>query len=161
MESLVPVLIVVAIVLVAAIAVLGRGGKIGPDVYQRKANLFSAAEARFLGVLDQAISLGQRVFGKVRVMDLVQLKPGLSTKARRAAVNRIAQKHVDFVICAAGTMTPVCVVELNDSSHASTKAQRRDQLLDSVCRQVGLPLVVIEAARSYDPAPMGAGRPAC
>jgi hypothetical protein len=149
-DSLIPILIVAAIVVFALVIVVGKG-RLGPNVYQRKANVFSPAETQFLAVLDQAISPGQRVFGKVRVMDLVEMKPGLSPKARQAAVNRISQKHVDFLICAGPAMTPVCAVELNDSSHSSIKAQRRDQLLDSVCNQIGLPLVVVKAARSYDP----------
>jgi hypothetical protein len=149
-DSLIPILIVAAIAVFVLVIALGKG-RLGPNVYQRKANLFSPAETQFLAALDQAISPGQRVFGKVRVMDLVEMKSGLSPKARHAAVNRISQKHVDFLICAGSAQTPVCAIELNDSSHSFTKAQRRDQLLASVCKQVGLPLVVVKAAKSYDP----------
>jgi len=151
MEWAAGVLIVVVLAVIIARAVPAKAGKLGPDVYHRKANLFTPAEARFLAALDQAIAPGQRIFGKVRVMDLVELKSGLNPRARQAAVSRASQKHVDFVICAGDSLTPVCVLELNDSSHASARAQRRDQFLESVCSQVGLPLVVFRAARSYDP----------
>jgi hypothetical protein len=72
-------------------------------------------------------------------------------RVRQIAVNRAAQKHFDFVICSGPSLVPVCAIELNDSSHYSSSAKRRDEFLSSVCTQVGLPLVVIKAARSYPP----------
>lgn len=149
MDSLIPFLIIGVIVIAATLAWSGKR-KGNANLYVRKADLFSAAELRFLAVLDAAISPGQRVFGKVRVMDLVQVRTGLKPNLRQIAVNRLAQKHVDFLICEGANMAPVCALELNDSSHASAKAQRRDQLLASVCQQVGLPLAVVKAAGNYD-----------
>jgi hypothetical protein len=60
------------IVVAVGLLVLGalskkRKIRLGVDVYQRREQLFSAAELRFLTVLDKAIAPGQRVFGKVRV----------------------------------------------------------------------------------------------
>jgi hypothetical protein len=101
--------------------------------------------------LDQAISPGQRVLGKVRVADLVAIKTGLDPRTRQAALNRIAQKHFDFVVCTGPALAPLCAIELNDSSHNSSSAKRRDELVSSVCAQVGLPLLVVKAAASYQP----------
>jgi hypothetical protein len=140
------VLVVIAILFIAAIS--KRGG-LGTDVYARQDQLFSAAELRFLTILDQAIAPGQRVLGKVRVADIVSVRSGLSRKTRQIAVNRVAQKHVDFVVCSGPLLVPVCAIELNDGSHNSSAVKRRDEFLSSVCTQVGLPLLVIKAARSY------------
>jgi hypothetical protein len=150
LELLIPIVVVAAIV-VALLIAQTKKGKLATNVYQRQSELFSAAELRFLAALDQSLTPGQRVFGKVRIMDLVAVKSGLNPKARQAAVNRVSQKHVDFLICAGNTVTPVCAIELNDSSHGSVKAKRRDELLAAVCGQVGLPLLVVKAAGTYSP----------
>jgi hypothetical protein len=93
--------------------------------YQRGKPLCSAAERAFLEVLDQAVAVdagiaasapghggGYRVFGKVRVADVVALKPGLNPWARQGALNRIAAKHFDFVLCRSSDLAVVCAVEL-------------------------------------------------
>lgn len=123
--------------------------KLSVSAYRREDHLFTPAERSFLQTLDAAVAPGHRVFGKVRVADIVGLKQGLSAQARQAALNRVAQKHFDFVVCDADSLSPECAVELNDSSHGSKRARARDEFLGSVCKAVGLPLVTIRAAASY------------
>ncbi len=144
------VIVVAGIVIILALAKTRKGG-VAADVYRKQEQLFTAAELRFLAALDQALAPGQRVLGKVRVADLVSIRPGLSPQARQIALNRVAQKHIDFVVCSGSSLTPVCAIELNDSSHNSDAAKRRDEFLSSVCAQVGLPLLVAKAAGSYTP----------
>lgn len=148
------VFILVILVIVAAVflAVAGRrsgsGSKIGFPYVPAK-TLFSPAERSFLGVLDQVVGPEHRVFGKVRVADLASVKPGSAPSARQGALNRVAAKHVDFVVCRASDLTVVCAVELNDNSHASKRAQARDELLGNVCKAIGLPLFQVPAKRAY------------
>lgn len=143
------VLVVVALAVVAAgKAKSGSGSSVGFP-YQLAGALFSAAERSFLGVLDQAASPDYRVFGKVRVADIAALKPGLRASARQGALNRVASKHFDFVVCRASDFSVVCAVELNDKSHGSKRAHARDEFVVSVCRAIGLPLMQVSAQRSY------------
>jgi Protein of unknown function (DUF2726) len=148
------VLLTILIVVVVGSILLGAlsrktQGKLSADVYRKQDQLFSAAELSFLSILDQAITPGQRVLGKVRLADLVSIRSGLNPKIRQIALNRVAQKHVDFVVCSGPALIPICAVELNDKSHHSSVARRRDEFLSSVCAQVGLPLLVIKASRTY------------
>jgi hypothetical protein len=137
----------------AAVAVIknkaaGGSGGIGFP-YQRGKPLFSAAERYFLGVLDQAVGPDHRVFGKVRIADLAAVKPGMGRHARQGALNRIAYKHFDFVVCRCSDFSVVCAVELNDQSHSSPRAQARDTLVGNVCRTIRLPLLTVPAKSSY------------
>jgi len=143
------VLVVVALAVVAASKAKGGSGSSVGFPYQRAGALFSAAERSFLGVLDQAASPEYRVFGKVRIADLAVLKPGLSASARQGALNRVASKHFDFVVCRASDFSAVCAVELNDKSHGSKRGQARDEFVVSVCRAIELPLLQVHAQRSY------------
>ncbi len=119
--------------------------------YQPAKALFSAAERSFLGVLDQAVGSEHRVFGKVRVADVAMVKPGLGNSARQGALNRVAYKHFDFVVCRASDLTVVCAIELNDKSHSSQRAQSRDDLLLKVCQAINLPLLRVTAKQAYSP----------
>ena len=149
------VLIVVALLVLVALAGLVAtkkkgGGAAGDSLPYQSANaLFSAAERSFLGVLDRAVGPDYRVFGKVRVADVAAVKPGLSNSARQVALNRVAAKHFDFVVCRAADLSLICAVELNDKSHSSRRAQARDHFVAQVCRTVGLPLLTVQAQRSY------------
>lgn len=145
---LVVLVLVVFVVLAALKGKAGGSGAIGFP-YQPAKPLFSAAERSFLGVLDQAVGSEHRVFGKVRVADVAAVKAGLGNSARQGALNRIAAKHFDFVVCRSGDLSVVCAVELNDKSHSSQKAQARDELLANVCRAINLPLLTVPAKAAY------------
>lgn len=145
---------IVLIVVVVFIALLthkgGRGSGVGFP-YQPAKSLFSAAERSFLGVLDQAVGRDFRVFGKVRVADIAAVKPRLTKSARQGALNRIAAKHFDFVVCRTSDLSVLCAIELNDKSHTSQRAQARDDLLVKVCQAIDLPLLQIPARHTYSP----------
>ena len=117
--------------------------------YEPANHLFSAAERSFLGVLEQAAGPEHKVLGKVRLADLAKIKTGLSKSARQSALNRVAAKHLDFVICRASDLSVVCAFELNDRSHASQRAQARDELVAKVCQVIRLPLVTVKAKHAY------------
>src|SRR5713101_5044866 len=82
--------------------------------YEKADELFSAAERQFLIVLDATLGTDYRVFGKVRIGDIAKVKPELGPSARQGALNRIAYKHFDYVVCRRNDLAVVCVVELND-----------------------------------------------
>ena len=84
----------------------------------------------------------------MRLADLAKVKGGLNKSARQGALNRVAAKHLDFVVCRATDLSDVCAFELNDRSHASQRAQARDELVAQVCQTIGLPLVTVPAKQA-------------
>lgn len=124
--------------------------------YEPAAGLFTPAERAFLHTLDQAAAPRYRVFGKVRIADLVTLRKGLTPARRQTALNRVAGKHFDFVVCRSSDLAVVCAIELDDSSHARRLAHKSDAFKDAVCRVAGLPLLRIRAAHRYAVAPLRA-----
>jgi hypothetical protein len=150
-DVLIPIAFV-AIGMAIAIAIwVAVRRRLALSVYRRRPELFSAAELQFLRALDTALPRTYRIFGKVRVADLVDMKPGLQPRRRQAALNRIAYKHFDFVVCDAITLAPLSVIELNDSSHLARRTRQRDEMLSKICNSIALPLVSVQAAASYDP----------
>lgn len=152
MSPLVVLIVVIFIALIIAVIIKVAGshksGSIGYP-YQPAKQLFSQAERSFLGVLDQAVGSEFRVFGKVRVADVALVKTGLSKSARQGALNKIAYKHFDYVVCKSCDLSVVCAIELNDKSHGSKRAHARDELLNKVCEVIGLKLIAFPAKASY------------
>jgi len=104
--------------------------------YKRKPALFSPAERSFPGVLDQVLGSEYKVFGKVRIADLIRPDNGAG---RQAALKRIIAKHVDFVVCDPGNLPVIGVVELDDKSH---NGRRRHALVDGAFGSTKIPMPV-------------------
>jgi very-short-patch-repair endonuclease len=143
-------LLVILMVIAVAILAFAKGGVVAIAYpYQRSKYLLSNAERSFYGVLVQAVGDSAVVFTKVRVADVVAPQKGLGRSAWQRAFNAISAKHFDFVICAPDDLSVRLVVELDDASHGSSRAQKRDALLNGACQSAGLPLLHIKAAKSY------------
>lgn len=117
--------------------------------YQKAKALFSPAERSFLGVIDQVVGTDFRVFGKVRIADVANVKTMSNRSAWQKAFNRISSKHFDFIICRSTDLSIVCAVELNDKSHQKNSRKLRDEFVAGVCNSISVPLVEINAQASY------------
>ena len=62
---------------------------------------------------------------------------------------KISQKHVDFILCDPSTMSPICGIELDDSSHMNRKRQERDLFVEKVCRDANFKLIRIPTKFGY------------
>ncbi len=142
-------LLIVLVVLMVGVGILSRlapqrrsgsAAKLTFPYYGRKA-LFSAAERSFLGVLEQAVEGRYRVFGKVRLADVLGVKAGTGAGERQRALNRVLAKHVDFVLCHPEDLTIAALVELDDSSHKRTDRRARDAFLEQACAAASVRLL--------------------
>lgn len=143
---IVAVLVVVA-VLVAKLKPQEQTGDGFP--YIKNQVLFTPAERSFLGVLEHAVGEDYRVFGKIRVADVVRVKSLGDRSARQRAFNRINAKHFDFILCSKGDLAIVAAIELDDKSHERRDRRERDSFLVSLCQAASLPLIRVPAKRAY------------
>lgn len=120
-----------------------------PYKYVLNKTLFTPAERSFLGVLDLAVADQYRIFGKVRIVDILTTGKGLNKSDRQTTFNQVSSKHFDFVLCNKQTLEVIAVIELDDKSHQKAKTQNRDSLIASTCATAGLPLVRFAAQSSY------------
>ncbi len=144
-----PLFLIVPVVLFALLVLAkSKKGVIGYP-YIAAPGLFTGAEAAFLRVLEQAAP-DYRVFGKVRVADVIRVQKGLSNSARTAAFNRISAKHIDFVLCRPHDLTIICAVELDDRTHERRDRRARDAFLENALAAAQVPLVRIKNQQRYD-----------
>jgi hypothetical protein len=139
--------IVAAVCLFALWTWMQRSGDVSNWSFRRKDYLLTQAERSFFEVLCLACGTDVYVFSKVRLADLVWLPGGIDH--RRALLNRVIAKHIDFVLCERRTLRPVLAIELNDRSHETASRASRDAVVRRVLETAGLPLRSVPAARSY------------
>ena len=119
--------------------------------YRRETSLLSPAERSFYEAL--LVALRDRrdlvVFAKVRLIDLLSVPAGAGN--RRAHVNRVCSKHVDFVLCDRRELRPLLVIELDDASHEREDRRDRDAFVDAALAEADLPILRVRAQRGYVP----------
>lgn len=142
----------IIIVIILGIAIIMKRTQPEPEAefaFDRQGPLFTAAERSFLGVLERALDGRYRVFGKVRLADLVKPVKGLSNSHRQTSQNKINRKHVDFVICSATDLSIIGVAELDDKSHEQAARIARDRFLDQALTTAGIPIIHFQVKSGY------------
>ena len=118
-----------------------------PLPYRLRDDFLSPAEFSFYKVLSSVGGARLTIQSKVRLADVFFVaRPNENV----AFFNRIAQKHLDFLVCDSVTMKPLLGVELDDSSHKRDDRQERDEFVESVCKVAGLPLLRLAVQREYN-----------
>ena len=100
-------------------------------------------------MLDQAIGEKVRIFGKVRIADVLKTERGLNKSEKTTALNRINRKHFDFVICDKNDLSILCAVELDDKSHNQKDRQERDEFVVNACKAAGVRMIQVPARAGY------------
>lgn len=107
--------------------------------YVRVRSILTKNEAYFYQLL---LDIGYRhivIVTKVRLADIFKVEGRQYSKGWRTHFNRIAMKHVDFLIIDQNG-TPIVGIELDDSTHQRPDRQASDQFKDSIFRACQIPL---------------------
>ena len=100
-------------------------------------------------MLKEAVNEDFDLFVKVRLADLIIVRPGIRPKFRMRAFNRICAKHIDFVLCDAESYEVVAAIELDDRSHERRARRVRDLFIDGALTAAGIPVLHVPAQRRY------------
>lgn len=141
--------IVAGVVLAAAILLLkllASPARAFP--YRKRSRLVTKAELRFFRALQLAVQDDYLIFAMVRVADILVVPEG--TPQRRSWFNRIAGKHIDFVLCDPGTLEPRLAIELDDASHQRPDRIARDRFINDAFGAAKLPLMRVPAAATFE-----------
>lgn len=115
--------------------------------YRLRDDFLSPAEFSFYKVLSSLLGGRWTIQSKVRLADVFFVaRPNENI----AFFNRIAQKHLDFLVCDTTSMKPALGIELDDSSHRRSNRQERDEFVENVCKAAGLPLLRVPVQREYN-----------
>ncbi len=127
---------------------LPENGKKVKLPYAQRDDFLSPAELNFYRVLMTTLQGRMIVFTKVGMSDIFYVK----TRDRseyQTYLNKIDRKHVDFLLCHANSLQPICAIELDDKSHQRKDRQERDRFVDAVFEVSDLPIVHIPVKQAY------------
>src|SRR5690554_3111749 len=138
MKSGIFLLVLLAIAAIAIEVLKKQTPKKGQHKYKQLDDLFTPAEKSFLLALEAAVGNKIRIYGKVRVADI--LTPDLSRQAKTwmTAFNKISAKHFDYVLCHPKTLKVLATIELDDKSHNKSNRRARDKFLEDACKSADL-----------------------
>ena len=97
-----------------------------PDFPYIQVPVMTSAEKQLFYFLSNNLDQRKRVliFPKVRLADIIKVDDKITRDNKY--FYKICNKHVDFAICDYETLDLICVVELDDFTHATVEAQERD-----------------------------------
>lgn len=138
---------IAAVVALVLWALLRSPKKKGPP-YERKGPLLTKTELQFYRALKLAVKDRWVVMAMVRIADLLKVRS--QTPQALSWFNRIACKHIDFVLCDPDSMEPKAGIELDDASHQRPDRVERDKFVDEAFAAAKFPLVRIVPEAEYD-----------
>lgn len=116
--------------------------------YESRPAFLTPLEQRFFFRLFQAVGSDYLICPKVRLADVIQVRGDAIDW--RGAFNRVAAKHIDFLLTTPDTYRPVLAVELEDGAHFGAEKKSQDEWLDRALAAAGLQVLRIKVRRDYD-----------
>lgn len=116
--------------------------------YVKKNYLMSKAEHDFFKALQETVKDKYYIVPQVQLSKIVEVNHYEHQK--RKYFNKIDRKSVDFVLFNKEYFTPYMAIELDDSSHLLPPREVRDDFVGSMLDRVGIKLVRVPVAKSYD-----------
>lgn len=139
-------LILIAIVSVPLFAVYLKLTKNKGLKYKPVKYLNTKSEQNFFNQIQRIIPSDYYLVCKVRLADICLPRDSKNI----ISFNKIAQKHCDFVIINKKNSEIKCVIELDDKSHLTMSAIKRDNEKNNALNSSGIKLIRIKTSRKYD-----------
>lgn len=117
--------------------------------YKRKEFFLTRAEHEFYDALVEAAGQEYRIFAQVHLPTLIDSK--VVGQNWRGAFRHISEKSVDFVLCDKAYLSPRLAIELDDKSHERPERKERDEEVERILREAGVPLLRYENHGVFKP----------
>jgi hypothetical protein len=119
---------------------------VGDLPYRQRDDFLSVTESSFYRVLMAVVDSRATICPKVGLQDVFYV---VRPNENVAYLNKIRQKHLDFLLCDPKTMKPFLAIELDDTSHTKPERMERDEFVDRVFKTAKLPLLHVPAQANY------------
>lgn len=121
-----------------------------PYPYERVPSILTPPEQQFYKVLQSVLKGRVLIMPKVRIADILKVKSSISRKDFWRHFTKISQKHIDFVLLDPQRFTTLCLIELDDKSHEQFNRRKRDEFVNRIMAEAGIPLYRFSVRRHYD-----------
>jgi hypothetical protein len=122
-----------------------------PRHYDVVAMVLTPTEQQFARVLAEALPSGYTTMVQVALQRVVTVRnPRRGQPWRDKRWNQISQKSLDFVVVRSADSKIILAIELDDATHLQANRIARDELLDTIMADAGVPLVHVPVQSHYD-----------
>jgi hypothetical protein len=137
-----PILVIAILFVIIASVVKALTSKTGSEKfpYKSKPSVMTPAEQKYFRKLEQQFGNSNYIFCQVALDRIINTT---DQKNFYTYWNKINKKSIDFVLVNKKTLQTVKLIELNDSTHKSSKRRQRDTFLKQVCEAAGIELEVV------------------
>ena len=115
--------------------------------YEHKTLLSEQEMAVYTALRPLAAQRGLHILSKVRVADFITVSPScVDVGDWNEYFGRIRAKHVDFMLADPEKLDPRLLIEVEFDAPHLPSAQHRRQVMETIYRRAGLPIVYVETA---------------
>lgn len=107
--------------------------------YIKRQSIMTQAELRLYKLLLKIVPDKVIIAPKVRIADILDVHESLKDSAD-SPIYKITNKHIDYTVCDAITLEPICLIELDDRYHYRSSKIERDKFVENIMEDVGLKL---------------------
>lgn len=119
-----------------------------PFPFDSKNAVFTPAEKNFQNLVEQAMGTKYRIINRVKLVDIVTIRNGVSDRASQSAVNNAEGKYLDFVICERATMKLLGAIDLVDTQGKGYKI-KKDWFVSGALEAASIPHLRIKVKANY------------
>ncbi len=109
--------------------------------YKKKEYLLTKPEHDFLNILQTILDNRYYIFPQIHISSLLEHE--IVGQSWKGALSHIDRKSVDYVICDKTNISPLLVIELDDSSHSRNDRIERDRIVEEILKEANIPLLRI------------------
>lgn len=147
MNSILPIIVIVVIGLILFKKYFNiESNKIGS--FRARRFLMSKSEFAFYKAICLYLPPDKILMSKVGLKDIIDATSN-DKRQRSSDWGRIKSKHIDFVLIDSSTSQILTCIELDDSSHNSETAQKRDNVKNAALSAALVPLKRVKTSSSY------------
>lgn len=117
--------------------------------FKKKGNLFTPVERSFLALIEEAIGKEFRILCRVKMSDILAIRPSADKKTSKNAATRANSKHLDFVLCSKKDMSPVLAIDLVHNNGKDSYKSQRDFFVSGALDAAHVPHVRIKVKSGY------------
>ena len=113
--------------------------------------VLTPTEQQFATVLRDSLPAAYDIMVQVALQRVVTVRnPRRGQPWRDKRWNQISQKSLDFVVIRRADSKLMLAIELDDATHLQANRIARDELLDAIMHDAGLPLLHVPVQSHYD-----------
>jgi hypothetical protein len=144
------IVLLVLLTIITAFAVNWWMHQGNPFPLTKKSQLLTPVERSFLGLLEHAVGDEYKIMNRIKLADVLEVQPKADARARRAALQKLNAKYLDYVLCDPVDMSIVAVVDLVNNTDKTGHKAVPDWFVSGALEASGIPYIRMKIKAGYD-----------